>query len=179
VIRWLWQSREEMRRLVLVPLGVLLLSASASAAPSKELWATVNICDTPAYPDSMGVRAAMPGNGTHERMYVRFQAQVWSFRSQRWRGLRGMGRSPWLYVGSARFRSQQAGWTFDFDRPEGKAFLVRALAVFEWRERTARHKPQRARWAVVMRRRRATRGGILGVAGGDLPGTSIDNCWIK
>jgi hypothetical protein len=167
-----------MRRLVLVPLGVVLLSASASAAPSKELWATVNICDTPAHPDSMGVRAAMPGNGTRERMYVRFQAQVWSFRVQRWRGLRGKGRSPWLYVGPARFRSQQAGWTFDFDRSEGKAFLVRALAVFEWRKRKARH-PQRARWEVVMRRRRITRGGILGVNGGDLPGTSIDSCWIK
>jgi hypothetical protein len=168
-----------MRRLPLVLLVALLPAAPASAAPSKELWATVNICDTPAYPDSMGVRASMPGNGTRERMYVRFQAQVWSFRGQRWRQLRRKARSPWLYVGSARFRSQQVGWTFDFDRPEGKAFLMRGLALFEWRKRKARHKSGRARWAVVMRRRRITRGGILGVDGGDLPGTSIDSCWIK
>jgi hypothetical protein len=168
-----------MRRHVLVPLAALLLAAPASAAPDPELWATVNICDTPVHPNEMGVRAAMPGDATHERMYVRFVAQSWSTRRHKWLPASGRGRSPWLYVGSARFRSQQIGWTFSFDPPAGRVYLVRARAVFEWRERKAGRKGRGARWVVAMRRRRVTRGGIRGVNGGDLPWTSLASCYIK
>jgi hypothetical protein len=169
-----------VRRLILAPLAALALAAPASAAPDRSLWATVNICDTPLHPDAMGVRAAMPGSGYRERMYVRFVAQAWSTRRHRWVRVGGRGRSPWLYAGSARYRSGQAGWTFTFDPPAGKVYLVRAVAVFEWRERRARRrKGRRARWAVVMRRRRVTRGGIRGVQGGDLPWTSLASCYIK
>jgi hypothetical protein len=35
---------------------------------TPELWATVNICDTEKNPDSMGIRAGMPGNGTDQRL---------------------------------------------------------------------------------------------------------------
>jgi hypothetical protein len=168
-----------MRRFLLVALAVLPLAAPASAAPNKELWATVNICDTPAHPDEMGVRAAMPGDGTRERMYVRFLAQSWSIRRHRWVRVGGQGRSPWLYAGSARFRSGQAGWTFSFDPPAGTVPVVRALAVFEWRERRARRGSRRGRWVVVMRRRRVTRAGIEGVDDGDPPGFSQASCSIR
>jgi hypothetical protein len=168
-----------MRRLLPVALVVLTIAAPASAASSRELWATVNICDTPAHPDAMGVRAAMPGDGTRERMYVRFIAQSWSFPRRRWISLRGDGRSPWLYAGSARFRSGQAGWTFEFEPPAAQVSVVRALALFEWRERKARRKGRRARWSAVMRRRRVTRGGIRGVQGGDPPWTALPSCSIK
>jgi hypothetical protein len=168
-----------MRRVPPVLLALLVLAAPASAAPDRSLWATVNICDTPLHPDAMGVRASMPGDGYRERMYVRFIAQAWSPRRHRWRRVHGRGRSPWLYAGSARFRSGQVGWTFEFDPPASQVYLVRALAIFEWRERKARRKGRRARWSVVMRRRRVTRGGIRGVAGGDLPWTSLASCYIK
>ena len=168
-----------MRRFLPVALAVLGLAAPASAAPNPELWATVNICDTPAHPDEMGVRAAMPGDGTRERMYVRFLAQSWSIRRHRWVRVGGQGRSPWLYAGSARFRSGQAGWTFSFDPPAGTVPVVRALAVFEWRERKARRRHRRARWMVVMRRRRVTRAGIQAVDGGDPPGSSQGSCHIR
>jgi hypothetical protein len=60
----------------------------ATASGTPRLWATVNICDTAASPDSMGIRAGMP-----ER------------------------HSPWVYAGPARYERRQAGWTFQFAPP--------------------------------------------------------------
>ena len=65
-------------------LSLAMLVALAAAAPAQaghpDLWATVNVCDTAAFPDAMGVRASMPGNGTRQRMYMRFNAS-WYDRS--------------------------------------------------------------------------------------------------
>jgi hypothetical protein len=156
-----------------VVLCLLAVPASAPARSSKELWATVNLCDTPSAPNSMGVRASMPGDGTHARMYVRFKAQFFSHGSGRWLTADGDGVSPWLYVGRARYRSLQAGWTFPFGAPPaGTVFRVRALARFEWRVR--RHH----RWVVTMRRNRVTKAGVRGAEGGDPAGTSRASCDI-
>jgi hypothetical protein len=48
------------------------------SSDTPELWATVNICDTANNPDSMGIRASMPGNATDQRMWMRFTAEYWS-----------------------------------------------------------------------------------------------------
>jgi hypothetical protein len=131
------------------------------------------VCDTPAAPNSMGVRAAMPGDGTRARMYVRFTAQFFSHKYNRWLTAAGQGRSPWLYVGRARYRSLQTGWTFPFGAPPaGTVFRVRALAQFEWRAR------KRRRTVVVMRRSRVTAAGVRGAQGGDPAGTSRASCDI-
>jgi hypothetical protein len=155
-----------------------MLAAPASAAPSRELWATVNICDTPGAPDAMGVRAAMPGDATRERMFVKFTAEWWSTSRRRWLPVRGNPTTPWIYVGRARFESRQAGWTFRFGPPTSPV-LLRAVADYQWRARKARRHGHAARWVPVMRRRRVTRAGVLGVAGGDPPGTSRASCSIS
>ena len=125
----------------------------------------------------MGVRAAMPGDGSRDRMYVRFTAQFFSHTRNRWLTAAGSGRSPWLYVGLARYRSLQTGWTFPFAAPpKGAAFRVRALAVFEWRAR--RRKGKRVRWVVTMRRRRVSQANVRGAEGGDPAGTSRASCDI-
>jgi hypothetical protein len=153
-------------------------AAAVSGVSSRDLWATVNICDTPAAPNAMGVRAAMPGDGTRERMYVRFTAQWYSSKRQAWLPVKGTRRSPWLYVGRARLMSRQAGWTFSFEAPSSGVFLVRAVADFEWRERR-KARGERARWVAVMRRRRVTRAGVTEADGGDPPGTSRASCYIS
>jgi hypothetical protein len=143
------------------------------ARPNRALWATVNMCDTAAAPNSRGVRAAMPGDGTRARMYVRLTAQFFSHKYGRWLTTRGQGRSPWLYVGRARYRSLQTGWTFPFDPPpSGTIFRVRGLAQFEWRKR------RRGRSVVVMRGKRVTSAGVRGAEGGDPAGTSRASCDI-
>jgi hypothetical protein len=151
------------------------LAAPAHAAPGPVLWATINICDVPPAPESMGVRASMPGNGRAQRMYMRFTAQWFSPGRGRWVPVKGNGRSRWVYAGSARYRSRQAGWTFDFGSARaGQPFRLRASVELEWRGKKTIGR--RARWVVVKRRRLVTRSGVRGVAGADPPGQSLASC---
>jgi hypothetical protein len=166
-----------MRLVPLAVIAMLVTAPAAAARPNPDLWATVNRCDTPTAPNAMGVRAAMPGDGSRERMYVRFTAQFFSHTGDRWLTTAGSGRSPWLYLGLARYRSLQTGWIFPFAAPpKGAVFRVRAAAEFEWRARLGRGK--RARWVVTMRRRRVTQAHVKGAQGGDPAGTSRASCDI-
>jgi hypothetical protein len=181
-------------------------SGVQAAAASRLLWATVNRCDTPSSPNQMGVRASMPGNGLRQRMYMRFRAQYWDGATEAWRPVSGDGVSPWRYAGSARHRSSQAGWTFEFDQPAaGSTYTLRGVVDYQWRalkvkrakrarkarrhRRTRRHRRarrghrRRARravrvWRPVANRRRATQSDVAGVRGGDPVGTSKASCLI-
>jgi hypothetical protein len=112
---------------------MLMIAPAAQAKPVKDLWATVNVCDTKKSPDDMGVRARMPGDGTHRRMYMRFTAEF-RVSKNKWQVVSGKGRSKWLYAGSALFRNQELGYTFSFDAPKpGASYVMRGLVQFEWR----------------------------------------------
>jgi hypothetical protein len=174
----------------------------ARASSTPELWATVNICDTKDAPDAMGVRASMPGNGTKQRMWVRFSAHYWSRSRQDWAPVAGSGVSPWVFAGSAEYERRQAGWTFEFATPpQGVTFTMRATVEFEWRaapepdkrtlkqpKRGKRRKSGKRRYAsfdlkgsasrVVRTVTRTTETGIEGVHGGDPAGTSKAMCLI-
>ena len=132
------------------------LPAGAASRP-KDLWATVNVCDTKLHDNMMGVRASMPGDGTTKRMRVRFTAQWYSKARRGWVPVDGVPSSPWLDAGTAEYLYQQAGWTFSFDRATGgNQYQLRGLAVMEWL------KGRR----VVRSTTRATRAGAVGVFGG-------------
>ena len=154
----------------------------ARAVNTPEPWATVNICDTAKAPDSMGVRASMPGNGSGQRMWVRFTAEYWSRSRQAWTAVSGTGVSPWVYAGTAQFARRQAGWTFAFSRPpKGVTFTMRAQVEFEWRARAipaAGRGFKRGRAKVVRSLIMTTATGIRGVEGGDPAGTSKAACLI-
>jgi hypothetical protein len=166
----------------------------AAASDTPELWATVNICDTARAPDSMGVRAGMPGNATSQRMYMRFTAQYWSRSRQDWAPVAGSGVSPWVFAGSAQYERRQAGWTFEFAAPPpGVTFTMRAIVEFEWRKsgkRVARRGHSKRKRTFDLKRRRASRAkvvrsvtrttetGIERVHGGDPVGTSKAMCLI-
>jgi hypothetical protein len=108
--------------------------AGAAQKPPKDLWATVNICDTAAHPDRMGVRASMPGDGARTTMYMRFAAQYYERSKQAWLDVKGAGGlSKWIKVGSGRFARRQAGYTFGFEPTKGKKFTLRGVVLFEWR----------------------------------------------
>ena len=172
-------------RKVLLALTAALALATPAQADVPALWATVNICDTDTFPDAMGVRASMPGNGTRQRMYMRFNATFYSRSRQAWFPVKGNGRSRWIYAGDAKLRARRSGWTFQFAPPkEGTEFVVRGVVEFQWRKR---RKPRRdgaesrrtAREVVVRRARATTRHGIRKVGVGDPPGTSEGLCVIK
>jgi hypothetical protein len=171
--------RTRMRLAPLLALALLAAPGAAEARPNPALWATINRCDTPTAPNSVGVRAAMPGDATRQRMYVRFTAQFFSHKLGRWLTAAGSDQSPWLYVGLARYRSLQAGWIFPFaPPPQGTVFRVRALAEFEWRARRRVGRRRHARWTVTMRRKRVTQAGVRGADGGDPAGSSRGSCDI-
>jgi hypothetical protein len=168
----------------------------ASASDTPKLWATVNICDTAGSPNSMGIRAGMPGNASGQRMFMRFRAEYWSRSGQAWTPVAGSGVSPWVYAGPARYERRQAGWTFRFaPPPTGVTFTMRALVEFQWRKpkqqvakRAKRRRASRRTFdlrgrqvtpsRVVRSVTRATETGIRGVDGGDPAGTSKAMCLI-
>jgi hypothetical protein len=161
---------------VLAGLGA---SAQAAAAPApKNLWATVNICDTAAHQNQMGVRASMPGNGTREGMWMRFHAQFYTAKTRKWADVKGNGVSPWQSMGSARVKSQQAGYTFSFAQPTaGHAFVLRGVVDFQWRIKR-RTRSGRLR-TIIVRTLHANTKGQHPADGADPPNYSSGTCEIR
>lgn len=151
-------------------------SGAVSASSAGLLWATINSCDVDSH--RLGVRASMPGNGRRQRMYMRFRADYYDGAGDSWKPVDG-AVSRWLYVGSARFRYREAGWTFGLEpAPAGSSYTLRGQVDFEWRaKRTVRRgRARRARWVVLKRRTRATRSGVAGAAGAGDEGISKALC---
>jgi hypothetical protein len=141
--------------------------AAADASP-KDLWATVNVCDTAKHPNEMGVRGRMPGDGHHERMYMRFTAQYLN-RKKHWQKV-DKGASSWMYAGSALFRNRETGFNFKIN-PKGSEFTLRGMVQFQWR------KTREGRTVVVHRTHVYTEGGHK-VRESDPKGFSAAKCRI-
>ncbi|MEX1141549.1 MAG: hypothetical protein WD993_09270 [Thermoleophilaceae bacterium] len=175
-----------MRRLTLSILAVALLAAPAvaQAVPKHRPWATINVCDTDRKRNVVGVRAGMPGNGTRQRMRMRFVLQ-WlapaEEEGERRRWTRTGRPSKWVAAGSARFRQAQRGWSFGgiADPPAGERFRLRGVVLLQWRAVRERKRSGRRRVVVVRRARWITRGGLKGVVGGRPPGRSDAVCVVE
>lgn len=108
--------------------GVLMgaLAIPAQGAVEDQLtpsWVKVNVCNG----TQLGARAQLAGDGSSDRMQVRFTAQ-W-LGPDGWVPLEGNPTTPWLDAGSAELTWSQAGWTYDLMVPEtGKAYQLRAVA---------------------------------------------------
>ena len=159
--------------------AILAWGAPAGAAPPpKGLWATVNICDTAAHPNEMGVRASMPGNHTRQRMFMRFHAQFYNATTKKWFDVKGVGVTGWIKAGSARFRRRQLGYTFSFKPPPaGMSYVLRGVVDFQWRAR--RHRRHRRPRFVVVRTLHANTKGQHPAPGADPPRYSSGTCEIR
>jgi hypothetical protein len=123
-----------------VPLLFALLLAAAlpttAEARVKNLWSTVNVCDSEKKPDTIGIRARMPGDGTKRRMWMRFRTQFYSDQDFAWKYVEKGGRSKWLEIGSAIFAYKETGVEFEFAPPSaGNSFLLRGVVEFQWRSK--------------------------------------------
>ena len=139
-----------------------------AAQTARAPWATVNVCDTAARPDTIGVRGWMPALRRRTAMFMRFGVQYLD-RQGRWRTVRtGSADSGWVRAGAGR-RALDAGWSFRFQPPSGGGrFRLRGRVVFEWR-----------RGGRVIRRARAlTAAGHPGTEGADPAGYSAEECRI-
>ena len=107
-----------------------------SAHHRGDLWATVSICDTADHPNTLGVRASMPGNGTRQTMWMRFRASYYDRATETWRRVAGSSRSPWVKVGNARYKSRQSGRRFVLDPPDPTtSYVVRGVVKYQWRRK--------------------------------------------
>jgi len=159
-------------------LGIALLLALLTAAPaggyaptsvSPDPWATVNVCDTTAHPDTIGIRASMPGTAKgRETMFMRFQAQYLSRQDDKWHNVSGEGDSGFLVAGRADVKARQKGRYIKIE-PRTERVVLRGIVTFEWR----------LQGKVVRRAQRRTRKGHRSRAGADPPNYSAASCTIR
>jgi hypothetical protein len=107
----------------------------AASAP-KNLWSTINICDTTKHPDQLGIRARMPALDQPVKMKMRFFIQY--MKNGAWVGVPsedgGTTMSEWFVVGTGEHKWEEVGDTFKLSRlTPGDTFQMRGLVKFQWR----------------------------------------------
>ncbi len=120
-------------------LGGLVPVTSGSAAThttplaqSPELWATVDLCNTPHHPDEIGIRGSMPSDGhPHDTMYMRFLLQSLNATTHQWADIGGSADSGFERIGLAT-NTRQAGHNFGLT-PSTTTFTMRGLVEYQWR----------------------------------------------
>jgi len=144
------------------------LTSKHSLLQSTQLWATIDVCNPPDQPDTVGVRGSMPGDGqSAHMMYMRFRLQYRSANKQ-WVDLTTEAGSGFVAVGRAK-STRQAGRSFQLVPVPGKpAFLLRGVVSFEWRRGGT----------VLDSVSRPTSAGRQSLAGADPAGFSAATCSI-
>lgn len=162
---------------VALVLAATLSGGAAQAAPvgpepvgnSPDLWATVNVCDTRSHPDTLGIRASMPGSGRQrEQMFMRFSVQYYG-ADRRWHRAGRRSTSDSIEIGSGAARARQGGWTVRFSRRTQRPQFVRGFVTFEWR----------VRGHVVRRAKVITESGHPSSVGADPKGFSAATCRLN
>ncbi len=136
-------------------------------AQSPELWATVDVCNAPHHPNTIGIRGSMPTD-RHPRdtMYMRFLVQSLDPSTHQWVDLGKSADSGFVLLGTAA-STRQAGRTFEF-KPTPTAYTLRGLVEFQWR---------RAGRAVHLASR-PTAAGHTSLAGAEPKGFSAATCTL-
>jgi hypothetical protein len=152
--------------------GTTVTAASHSLYKSRELWATIDVCNPPDQPNTVGVRGSMPGDGqAHETMYMSFRLQYEDSATGKWIDLSsGSGSTAPTFVSvGAASSARQAGRSFQLVPVAGKpAFTLRGVVSFQWRRGAT----------VVHAVSRPTTAGQQSLAGADPAGFSAATCLI-
>jgi hypothetical protein len=101
-------------------------AAIRAAERSQQLWATVNVCNTKRYPDTIGIRGQMPALGFSTQLRMRFGVEYWTGKA--FAPLHGLEKS--VELGSAGAGLHQSGVMFSFSPHAGS---LRGSVTFEWR----------------------------------------------
>ena len=137
---------------------------------SRDLWATINVCDTRAHANMIGIRGSMPGLGNRRsRLSMRIRVQYKAKSDGRWHGAGRLADSGWKAIGSTIRQVIESGRDFRFTPPsDGGSHLLRGSVSFRWK-RGGR---------IVARQHRFTRSGHKTTAGADPAGDSAGRCEI-
>jgi hypothetical protein len=149
--------------------GALAHPHGHSLLSSRELWATIDICNPAKEPDTVGIRGSMPGDGhAKDAMYMRFQLEYLDPKSKAWSVPAHGADSGFIGVGPAKM-GRQGGSSFQLGAPKIQpGYTMRGVVTFQWR-RGGR---------VVHQAIRTTSAGHPNVARADPPGYSAAQCTI-
>jgi hypothetical protein len=117
--------------------AVALLVAAAAGAPAqaqfrRSPWATINACDPPSAPGSVGVRVSVP-NRRDAAQWIRIRIQFFDGTRGAWRIVRSGGEGGFTKLSDGGGRVF-GGTTFSFTPPAaGKVLKLRGLVDFQWR----------------------------------------------
>jgi hypothetical protein len=151
-------------------------AAAASSEPtthrllaSKELWATIDVCNPTDQPNTVGIRGSMPGDGRPTgRMFMSFRLQYLEPASNKWLDLASGATPRFVSVGAAG-SARQGGRSFQLVPVAGKpAFTLRGVVDFQWRRGGK----------VLQSAVRATTAGHQSLAGADPAGFTAASCLI-
>jgi hypothetical protein len=125
------------KRALAVALALAALAPAAALAKSDahpDLWATVNLCDTPAKPGAVGIRVSIPREKGAPQQWARIHLQWFDATKLAWRALSSGGDAGWRRIGVGT-RMVQGGTTFAFDSPStGTRLVLRGVVDVEWRD---------------------------------------------
>jgi hypothetical protein len=125
------------KRALAIAAAVAALAPAAAIAKTEarpDLWATVNLCDTPARPGAVGIRVSIPREKGAPQQWARIHLQWFDGTKRAWRALTSGGDSGWRRIGFGA-RLVQGGTTFDFDPPApGTRLVLRGVVDVQWRD---------------------------------------------
>jgi hypothetical protein len=136
---------------------------------SRELWATIDVCNPGDQPDYVGIRGSMPGDKhAHDKMYMSFRLQYMDTAAKRWVNLASASTAAYVLVGPGG-SVRQGGRSFQLVPKAGKpAFTLRGVVDFQWRRGKT----------VLQSTSRPTTAGHKSLAGADPAGFSAASCLI-
>jgi hypothetical protein len=128
------------RVLIVLTLAVLALAVPGGAAAAtkkhRDLWATVNQCDTKARPGAVGIRVSIPREKGAPAQWAHIRLQWFDGKRRAWRRVTSGGDAGWARIGIGT-RQVQGGTTFTFPPPEsGSRIVLRGVVEVEWRDGT-------------------------------------------
>lgn len=153
--------------------GIVLAGALAHAhghslLSSRELWATIDVCNSAKEPDTVGIRGAMPGDGhARDAMFMRMQLQYREADGGVWSDLHS-GDSGYIGIGDSKI-ARQGGWSVQLTPSKSRpAYTMRGVVTFQWRRGSR----------VVHQATRTTSAGHTNVVRADPPGYSAATCTL-
>jgi hypothetical protein len=136
---------------------------------SRELWATIDVCNPADQPDFVGIRGSMPGDKqVHDKMYMSFRLQYMDATSKKWVDLSSAKAAAYVFVGPSG-SVRQGGRSFQLVPRAGKpASTLRGVVDYQWRRGKT----------ILQSTSRPTTAGHKSLAGADPAGFSAASCLI-
>lgn len=145
------------------PSAAQIRAAVRRAQRSRNLWATINICNTKRYRDVIGIRGQMPALGFETNLSMEIQVDYWNIAQKKFVPDPGV-KLP-VALGRATNGLHQGGVSFRFHPPADLSGQI----SFTWK----------LAGKVIGHAHRTTQGGLKHVAFGDPPGHSATTCRIN